>query len=179
MDHVSIPNTMLGEERKFQNKLKEKLLLIKKSGLSRIPKTENFYSRNSSEMNSESGSVIEKGLFKNSLVKNCQSSSKESFPTTQNDVFKSVINTFKFKYHKNQRNYHTSYLRSKNDSLNGSENGGVFKCKFDKLQSIQDDKEQTYGQVNCLETQELLASKLEDLKEYNSCQQSIENSDKK
>ena len=111
-------------------------------------------------------------------MKNCQSASKESTPSSQNVIFKSIINTFKFKGRKNNRNCHTSYLRSKNDSLNDSENGGIFKSKFEKLKAIQDDEEESkLGQVNSLENQALLASKLADLQEYNSCQQSIDNGD--
>lgn len=84
---------------------------------------------------------------------------------------------FKFKGIRAQRNCHTSYLRSKNDSLNESDEG-TFKSKFPKP-NLPQSSEHKYGLVNSKETQELLASKLADLEEYNSAKLSIENSDKK
>lgn len=70
-------------------------------------------------------------------------------------------------------------MRSKNDSLNGSENGGIFKAKFDQLEAIDDNEESKYGGVMSVENQELLASKLANLEEYHSGNQSNKNSGKK
>ena len=102
--------------------------------------------------------------------------------------FKTFKNKFKFKGRKSHRNCHTSHMRSKNDSLNGSENGGLFKSKFENLKSI-DDEESKYGQLNSLENQELLLCKLNNLEkadfnfgslqEYHSGPQSMQHSDKK
>jgi Ni,Fe-hydrogenase I large subunit len=70
-------------------------------------------------------------------------------------------------------------MRSKNDSLNGSENGKVFKSKFYQLEAIDDMEESKYGQVMSFENQELLVSKLANLQEYHSGTQSFKNSGKK
>ncbi|CAI2360989.1 unnamed protein product [Moneuplotes crassus] len=78
-----------------------------------------------------------------------------------------------------KRNCHTSYLRSKNDSLNDTGNEGMLKSKLEHLKAVQNQEECKYGLVDSKETQELLASKLADLEEYRSAKQSIENSDKK
>jgi hypothetical protein len=63
-------------------------------------------------------------------------------------------------------------LRSKNDSLNEENKNNFYKSKFDRLEAISDDEELKMGQVDSLEMQRLLASKLENLEEYHSGMQS-------